>query len=244
MIRTILQAFYTAWVIITFLISLIAAFPLFLILSVGDYAFGRHLMYAITHYWSRFWLFLIGMPVKKIAGFFPEGKYIVVANHISYLDTIVIFSAIPRYFRPLGKKEMAHIPLFGFVYRRLALLVDRSNAESRAKSMRLMWRVLKKEGCIAIFPEGTFNETDNVLKDFYDGAFRLAINTQTPILPIIFPDTVFRWHYSKWWKLWPGRNRIVYLPVINVNGLIISETPKLKKQTYEVMESALKKYRT
>ena len=70
--------------------------------------------------------------------------------------------------------------------------------------MRLMWRMLKKECSIIIFPEGTFNETEAPLKEFYDGAFRLAINTQTEIWPVLFPDTVDRWHFSHWWKLWPG----------------------------------------
>ncbi len=174
----------------------------------------------------------------------PEGKkFVIVANHISYLDTLVIFPAIPAYFRPLGKKEITRIPVIGFIYKQVVILVDRSNAVSRSRSMRLMWRVLNKEGNIVIFPEGTFNETPAPLKDFYDGAFRLAITTQTDILPVIFPDTVNRWHYSGWWKLWPGKNRAIFLQPISVAGMELSELPHLKKNVYELMEAALIKYK-
>jgi 1-acyl-sn-glycerol-3-phosphate acyltransferase len=105
-----------------------------------------------------------------------------------------------------------------------------------------MWRSLKHEGDIVIFPEGTFNETGETLKEFYDGAFRLAINTQTPILPVVFPDTVHRWHYSGWWKLWPGRNRAVFLPEVPVEGMGLDQLPQLKATVYAAMEAELKKY--
>lgn len=106
-----------------------------------------------------------------------------------------------------------------------------------------MWRVLKKESDILIFPEGTFNETGKPLKEFYDGAFRLALTTQTPILPVIFPDTLARWHYSAWWKIWPGRNRVVYLDPIAVEGMDMDSLPVLKKKVFNSMEAALLKYR-
>ena len=122
-------------------------------------------------------------------------------------------------------------------------MVDRSSHHSRVRSMRLMWRVLKKEADILIFPEGTFNETGKPLKTFYDGAFRLAVTTQTTILPVIFPDTEDRWHYSAWWKMWPGRNRAIYLEPIKVNGMTDTQIPELKERVYRVMEAALEKYK-
>ncbi len=171
-----------------------------------------------------------------------EGKFIIVANHISYIDTLVIFPSIRGYFRPLGKKEISKIPVVGFIYKQLVIMVDRSSVYSRAKSMRLLWRVLHHEGSIIIFPEGTFNETGRPLKEFYDGAFRLAINTHIPILPVLLPDTVSRWHYSAWWKLWPGLNRVVFLDPVPVSGLTLENLPELKQQVYNLMETTLKAY--
>lgn len=242
MLRKILQPFYTAYVVVSFAIGFFIAFPFFVLLSIGNNKQSRRIIYTIIKYWSRGWLWAIGMPLKKLGPQPVARRYIVVANHISYLDTVVLFDGLPAYFRALGKKEFAKVPLLGFLYKQIVIMVDRSNPQSRAKSMRLMWRVLKNEGDIIIFPEGTFNETGKPLKEFYNGAFRLAITTQTPLLPVIFPDTADRWHYSGWWKIWPGRNRVVYLEPIESAGFAIEQLQELKEKTYRKMEDALRQY--
>lgn len=239
MFRKLLQPFYTAYVIITFCVSVLTAFPFIVLISIGNSAASRKAIFTIIRYWAKVWLWAIGMPVK-VQGERPgHNRYVIVANHISYLDTIVIFPAVPGYFRPLGKKDISRIPIVGFIYRQIVIMVDRESQQSRARSLRLLWRVLKNEGSIIIFPEGTFNETGQPLKSFYDGAFRLAINTGTAILPIVFPDTTKRWHYSAWWKLWPGSNRAVCLEPVPAEGLTIEQLPELKQRVYELMEQAL-----
>lgn len=107
-----------------------------------------------------------------------------------------------------------------------------------------MWRVLKNESNVTIFPEGTFNETEAPLKAFYDGAFRLAISTQVPIVPLLFLDTVNRWHYSGWWKLSPGRNRAVFLDAIPTEGHTMADLPAFKQKVYKAMETELLKYKS
>ncbi|HTM66862.1 MAG TPA: lysophospholipid acyltransferase family protein [Flavipsychrobacter sp.] len=241
--RNILQPFYTLYVLVTFLASLIIAFPFFLIIGSFDNARARRIITSVVQYWAKGWLLLMGMPVKRLGIFPKDKKFVIVANHISYLDTVNIYAAIPEYFRTLAKKEMVTIPVFGFVYKQLAILVDRSSAQSRSKSMRLMWRQLRKECHILIFPEGGFNETDQTMEKFYDGAFRLAINAQTPILPLVFPDTVRRWHYNSWWKLWPGKNRAVFLHPFYVNGLTIEDLPELKEKVRRLMAEKLEELR-
>jgi 1-acyl-sn-glycerol-3-phosphate acyltransferase len=244
MFRKILQPFYTTYVIITFSVSILLAFPVFIIVSIGNNAASRRGIYNIIRYWCRGWLWIIGMPVTLLGKKPPRGRYVVVANHISYLDPLLLFHSVPGYFRPLGKKEIAGIPVVGFIYKQIVIMVDRESLHSRARSLRLLWRVLHREGNIIIFPEGTFNETGEVLKSFYDGAFRLAINTQSTILPVVFPDTVHRWHYSAWWKLWPGINRAVYLEPVPVTGLTLSDLPALKEKVYNMMQAGLIKYKT
>ena len=243
MVRKILQPFYTAYAVITFVIGLLINFPFFLLISTGNNIRARRTIYNIIRHWANVWLWITGMPLKRVGQLPPKRRYVIVANHISYLDAVVVFSGLPGYFRALGKKEFSKIPLMGFLYRQIVIMVDRSSKDSRAKSMRLMWRVLRNESDIFIFPEGTFNETGNPLKEFYDGAFRLAITTQTPILPVLFPDTVDRWHYSAWWKIWPGRNRVEYLPAVEVKGMTMEHLQELKQQVYNTMEAALMKYK-
>jgi 1-acyl-sn-glycerol-3-phosphate acyltransferase len=185
-------------------------------------------------------LFFLFITISRL-GYKPafNHRYVIVANHISYMDTIDIYAAIPSYFRTLAKKEMAAIPVFGFVYKQLTILVDRSSAQSRSKSLRLMWRAVKNESHITIFPEGTFNENDTPLKEFFDGAFRLAINTQVPVLPLLLPDTVKRWHFSGWYKLWPGRNRAIFLEPIPTEGMTMADLPALKAKVHNLMSAAL-----
>lgn len=242
MVGRLLQPIYTVFVLLSFTACLLIAFPVFFLVGLRDKPLAREIIWHIAHYWALGWLAFIGMPVRRV-GKKPENrKYVIVANHISYMDTVAIYAALPYYFRTLAKKEMAKIPLFGFVYKQLAILVDRSSTHSRAKSMRLMWRVLKNESNVALFPEGTFNETGEPLKAFYDGGFKLAISAQVPVLPILFPDTVNRWHYSAWWKLSPGRNRVIFLEPVEVKGMTMEDVPALKEKVYKVMEAGLIQY--
>lgn len=230
---------HAIYMLLTFTASVLIAFPFFVLISAWNNAAARKTIWTIIHYWAMGWLWISGMPLKRAGEKPPPGRYVIVLNHISYLDAIVIFPALRNYFRPLGKKEMSRIPLMGFIYKQIALLVDRSSRHSRTKSMRLMYRTLRNEADIVIFPEGTFNETGAPLKDFYDGAFRLAINAQTPILPVLLPDTEQRWHYSAWWKTSPGRNRAVYLAPVPTEGLTMNDLPELKEKVYRVMKKAL-----
>jgi 1-acyl-sn-glycerol-3-phosphate acyltransferase len=103
---------------------------------------------------------------------------------------------------------------------------------------------LKYNISIFIFPEGTFNETGKPLKDFYDGAFRLAIETQTPIKPLLLVDTIDRLHYRGLFELTPGPSRVVYLEEIKVDGLGFEDIAMLKQRVYDVMDAALRRYRS
>jgi 1-acyl-sn-glycerol-3-phosphate acyltransferase len=237
-LRKILQPIYTIYLLVTFLAGMIVCFPFFFLFSLPNSKRGRRAIYTVIKYWAKSWLWAIGMPVQVRGVLPPDGRYIVVANHISYMDTIAIFVAIPFYFRALGKKEISRIPLLGYLYRQIVIMVDRDSDNSRARSMRMMQQSVTGEGSILIFPEGTFNETGAPLKDFYNGAFRLALSTGTPILPLVFADMEQRWDYRAWWKLWPGPNRAIFLPVITV----ADEGPNidaLKQRVYDAMEVEL-----
>ncbi|OJW82998.1 MAG: hypothetical protein BGO69_03725 [Bacteroidetes bacterium 46-16] len=241
MVRKLLQPFYSAWVILSFVVCLLLLFPFFIAVSIPNNAWARRSIWRIIRPWSQFWLLIVGMPMRIQGPKPPQRRYVIVANHISYMDTVVVFSAIPWYFRALGKAEMSSMPLLGFIYKQIVIMVKRDSAHNRARSMRLMWRAVKYESSVLVFPEGTFNETAEPVKELFDGAFRLAINAQTPIFPMIFPDTVDRWHYSHWWAVWPGRNRAIYLDPIPVDGLTLADVPALKEKVGRILAEALRK---
>jgi 1-acyl-sn-glycerol-3-phosphate acyltransferase len=81
------------------------------------------------------------------------------------------------------------------------------------------------------------------LKDFYDGAFRLAIETQTPVKPVLFLDTYKRMPYSGLFTMTPGRSRIVYMEEVPVEGLTLNDTVALKERVFGLMEKKLVEYR-
>lgn len=231
------QFAYACLVAFTFVISLLVSYPVSVLLTVADHSEHGNLLSRYISAWAKMWLSLIGMRTT-VQGYVPKtGTYIVVANHISYLDPLMLFAVIPFKFLPLGKVEITSLPMLGFIYRKLVIPVNRDSRVSRAQSMRLMQQTLQAGRSIVIFPEGGFNETNDVLKPFHDGAFRLAVNEGLPILPLLLPDTVERWHYSAWYKLSPGRNRAVFLPPVNTEGRTIQE---LRETVRDQMAEKLK----
>jgi 1-acyl-sn-glycerol-3-phosphate acyltransferase len=203
------------------------------------------MMYRSYSFIFRLWYLLIGIRHKDIyeSADNHNKQYIFVANHISYMDIPPVLLAIHQPIRILGKYEMVKIPIFGWIYRIAVVLVDRSSPEARARSVRALRSALRRNVSIFIFPEGTLNETGGPLKEFYDGAFRLAIEMQTPIKPLIFLDTIDRLHYKSLFMLTPGPSRVVHLPEVPVDGLTMNDLKQLKQEVYNTMDAALRKYR-
>lgn len=148
-----------------------------------------------------------------------------------------------QHIRILGKAEMTKIPVFGSIYKKGAVLVDRENPQKRLKSVKHLIYFLGKKISVFICPEGTFNMTNKPLKKFYDGAFRIAIETQKPIRPILFLDTYDRLNYESIFSLNPGKCRAVYLPATNTDGLTLKDVSYLKEKIYKQMEDGLIRYK-
>jgi len=206
---------------------------------------GGNFIYLICKLWAKVWYLLVGIKHQDIfeQPHDASRQYIFVANHISYIDIPPAVISLKQAYRVLGKYEMVKYPVFGWIYRAAVILVDRSSPEMRAKSVRALKAALSRGISIFIFPEGTFNETGKPLKEFFDGAFRLAIETQTPIKPLLFVDTNERLNQYDIFSLTPGISRVVYLQEIPVKGFTKSDVQKLKQLTYEAMEAGLLKYR-
>jgi 1-acyl-sn-glycerol-3-phosphate acyltransferase len=203
-------------------------------------------IYHACYLWDKAWMTLVGIRHRNIFEAIPDEsmRYVFVANHISYLDIPLILLAVRRHsIRVLGKAEMRKVPLFGYIYSRAVVMVDRSDPYDRSKSVRELKSALAMDSSVFIFPEGTFNMTHRPLKEFFDGAFRVAIETQTPIQPIVFLDTYDRMHYSTIFSLRPGVTRAVFLTAIPVEGLGFDDLPALRGRVYQAMEEKLIEYR-
>lgn len=236
---------YSIYAMVVFIVIMLLIFPFVIIASFFGRIKGGNMILGLCRFWADCWFLLIGIVHKRIyeAPHDRKKPYIFVSNHISYLDSAVLVKAYRQPLRPLGKVEMSKIPIFGFIYRNAIVTVDRSNPANRAASLRILRSVISKGISVLVFPEGTFNLTNKPLKDFYDGAFRLAIETQTPIKPVLFLDTYKRMPPTGLLTLTPGISRIVYLDEIPVTGLTVSDTVTLKQQVYDVMDQKLRQYR-
>ncbi|MGC4233809.1 MAG: lysophospholipid acyltransferase family protein [Niabella sp.] len=237
----ILRFLFSIYAAILFVALMLLIFPFVIIASFFGRIKGGNIIYRLCVLWADIWFALTFLFVKKIydAPYDDSKKYIIVANHISYLDIPMLVKVFRKPLRPLGKIEMTKVPVFGFIYKYAIVTVDRSDAQHRALSLRLLRSVLNKGISIFVFPEGTFNETNVPLKELYNGAFRLAIETQTPVKPVIFLDTYSRMHYSSVFSLNPGISRVVYLEEIPVAGMTMNDLPALKSKVHEKMEQAI-----
>jgi 1-acyl-sn-glycerol-3-phosphate acyltransferase len=240
-----LQFLYNMYAFVTFVAIMLLIFPFVIIASFSGRIKGGNMILRLCTIWADIWFPLVFISIKKIYESPHDNKkqYIFVNNHISYLDSALLVNAYRQPIRPLGKVETGKLPLFGFIYRNAIVSVDRSSAENRITSIRLLRSIISKGISVLVFPEGTFNMTNKPLKNFYDGAFRLALETHTPIKPVLFLDTYDRMNYQGLLSLTPGKCRIVYLDEIPVKDLTIKDAQSLKQKVYEIMENKLIEYK-
>src|SRR5258706_6288611 len=244
-VEKFLRFFYTIYAFFCFLVLMLLLFPFFLFASFFGKVRGGNMIYSTCRFWGDCWFFLLGVHHKNIyeQPYNISKQYIFLSNHISYFDIPVMMKAVRKqHIRILGKSEMAHVPLFGFIYKNAVVMVDRKSPTQRFKSVKILKSVLKKNISIFICPEGTFNMTNAPLKSFYDGAFRIAIETQISIKPILFLDTYDRLNYKSIFSLSPGRSRAVYLQETVTTGLTLADLPSLKEKIYNQMAEGLIRY--
>jgi len=235
---------YCIYAFTLFILIMLLIFPFVIIASFFGRIRGGNMILDLCRFWADTWFPLIFIFHKKIYES-PHDRsrpYIFVSNHISYLDAAIIPKAYRQRIRPLGKAEMSKIPVFGFIYRKAIVSVDRSSAGNRTKSVRIMKSILSKGISVLVFPEGTFNMGTTALKEFYDGAFRIAIEMQTPIKPVLFLDAYRRMPYQSVFLLNPGISRILYMNEIPVSGYTSADTDKLKEKVYTLMREKMEEY--
>lgn len=240
-VKYIFSTLYKVWVFLVFTVFMIILLPGIIIPFLLGQRFGW-ISYKFLALWS--WIFSkLNVILYTTIGRenIEKGKsYIYVSNHTSFLDIPGITMAIPGQFRPLAKKELLKIPIFGWIASTAAIIVDRSSGQSRKESMERLKKIVDMGISPLIFAEGTQNRTKELLQPFKDGAFRIAIDTQKPILPIVVvgagplmpPGTI---------NLKPGRIKVIMGKEIPVEGLTTQDMNALKNKTSETMRELILK---
>ena len=181
---------------------------------------------AITHWFTRVVFVAIGVRINlQHRERLPLGACVVVANHASYLDGIVMKAALPARFSFVIKKEVSRVPLGGLLLHRIGSeFIDRFNRHAAASDARRLMKVAESGQALVFFPEGTFVEEPGVNK-FHSGAFAIAARANLPVVPVAIQGTRWMLPASRWLPR-HGRVTIIVQPPIGpvTSGDAVSAT--------------------
>jgi 1-acyl-sn-glycerol-3-phosphate acyltransferase len=196
-IKIIFWIVWRIWFYILMAIPILIMLP-FLVASIATES-GYPYFFKMARIWARFILFGMGFyyKVNQVQKFESHKSYMIVANHTSMVDIMLMLAVVKSPFVFVGKKELSKIPLFGFFYKRTCILVDRNCSRSKMEVFNSAQQRINRGLSVCIFPEGGVPDDESILLDsFKDGAFRLAIEHQIPIVPITFADNKKRFSYT------------------------------------------------
>ncbi len=182
---------YSIYAIIVLFILFIPALPVYGIIKLS-----------VKHSRQQFWvhkvnriIFLIWSAftgfrykIRGVENIEHDQNYIAICNHSNLADFMASAYGIQVPGKPLVKKELLKIPVFGPLFAMASVPVDRKDDAARKKSLSIMKSELADKVSLIIFPEGTRNRTPQPLKEFHNGAFILSMETGVPILPVMFTN--------------------------------------------------------
>ena len=238
----LLNAIISAWVWFVLAAWMVVLCPVLAVVwcvtrpfDPGLYAAGRMwrwsgiVMRAVNPYWT---FRTSGRQVTD-----PRRPYVVVANHESFVD-IPLISHLPWEMKWLSKVELMRVPVMGWNMRLAGdVPVERGTRKSAILAMRACAeRLQQRRVSVMIFPEGTRSTTAEMLP-FKDGAFRLAIETGCPILPLAVSGAREALQKGSWRT---GRSvaEVRVLDPVDVTGLTVADVPALRDRVRAMIETA------
>jgi len=234
-IKNILARIFAFWALILFIVTMLIVFIPMLIIGLWPEPKRTRLFHRTSQIWMAVYLTLTGVwIVRKGKKHFKKGeRYVVICNHNTLMDVPVTTPFIPVANKSIAKIEMSRIPLFGIIYKRGAVLVDRKSDESRKASYNKMKEVLQIGLNMCVYPEGTRNKTKEPLQPFHSGAFRLAVDTGCPIIPAVLFNTKKVLPNDKTFYYWPGKIEMHFLEPIPVGSMTADQ---LKEKSFNLMK--------
>lgn len=237
----ILQRIYSIYGTFVFFGTFLILLPIFVLtIEVPRFRkYGRKL----NRLWSKvfFGCLLIRVKFENLDYLKPNSQYVIVSNHFSYLD-IPVLGLIPFDLVFVGKASLAKVPLFGYMFKNLHIAVDRNSMKSRGASIAKAKEVIDEGASIVIFPEGGINSPQPpLLSRFKDGAFKIAVDKQIPLIPItlsynhlILPD-------DGKFLLRHKTAKVVVHPPIQVANADSKMVTVLKDRSYQTIQEQLLK---
>ena len=215
-------------------VTLIAAPTVVVIAAFND---SSRWIDRIIRAWSRVWLAASGTKLTVVGkeNVDPDESYVVVCNHLSTLDIMACFLAVPLPIRYLAKKELFRIPLLAQGMRAVGIIeVDRSARSAvHAEVNRRAKDLVEKGRSLIIYPEGT-RPRDGVLDPFKKGAFTMAISSHLPVLPVAIYGTYEAWRPGTLWVK-GGEITVIVDKPIATDGLGQPDSGELTGQVYRII---------
>ena len=226
---------YRIWFYILMLVPILVLFPFIFLTILSEKTYP--LFFKIARIWAK--IILIGMGFRYcIEGddIFEDGKsYMLVANHTSMTDIMLMLLAVKNHpFVFVGKMELVKIPIFGFIYKRVCILVDRKSSKSRYEVFERAQKRIQQGLSICIFPEGGVPDESVLLDEFKDGAFRIAIEHELPIVPMTFYDNKKRFSYT-FFSGTPGKMRAKIHAPIETKGILKEDRHHIKEEVRKII---------
>ncbi len=235
--KATLGRIFAVWALLVFIITMLPVALCMWVIGLIKEPERTEVFRNISKVWMNIFFLFTGCRLKiKGKENFKRGKnYIVICNHNSFMDVPVSTPFIPGANKTIAKIEISRVPLFGMIYKRGSILIDRNNKDSRRESLKKMKDVLAMGMHMCIYPEGTRNKTEMPMKEFHNGAFKLAVETGKPILPAIMFNTKKVLPADGTFFFWPTKMEIHFLSAIQINSTDDYEV--IKNEIHNLMSS-------
>ena len=220
LVKEIFARIWALWALLFFISTMFIAYlfyiPCHFLKEPGRAKWHRN----VSRVWMFIYLHAIGCPlkIKGAKNFKNVSNCIIVCNHNSLMDVPVTTPFMPRANKTIAKKSFSYFPVFGWIYSFGSVLVDRKSEASRRESFNSMKSVLAMGMHMCIYPEGTRNRTNDPLKSFHDGAFRLALATGKPLMPALIFNSRKVMPEKPAFSLFPHRMKMHFLPPVHVSS--------------------------
>lgn len=240
--KNVLLRIWSIWFYLLFAGFFAMIFPLhFIFLRIQ-----RQWAHNFCHWLNKVWGYVIMYPVGVTVR--TEGRehlsrdriYIFAPNHTSYLDIPICNVSMPVTFRFIGKAELNSTPLFGYMFKRLHIPVNRGSVTESFKSFLHAKKKLADGTSILVFPEGTIPDKARVtLLRFKDGAFRMAIENKVPIVPVTIIGADRALPDNGKFLIHPTRVRVIFHPPIETEDMVVQQAAALKETVYGTIYNTL-----
>ena len=199
----------------------------------------------LKRFWAKTLQVFCFVPIKieGVESFPKQGGFIVVSNHFSYLDIILMFRIVPHNFVFMGKAELLSWPFLSYVFGKTDIPIDRISRSSAKKSIEMAKERLKENVSIIIFPEGGMPLTAPTMDRFKNGAFKLAQEQNVPIIPVSFINNwkLFSDHTDIWRRGKPGLSKVFVHSPIQCKGDSREDLVNLREEVFQIIDSKIQK---